>query len=191
MFSEVVIAGLSCFSGVVDIPNVKDSEGMSNTSVVHVNDSYACFKINKASSSGGFYSDLFQQEVASERFLTDAQIHAQLNYNALERSFRKNSIDAPMRMHKAFSILAHKVAVLDCSVEKALYNQYDDSVDVRLALKYDMCLSFSCFLEDTNTVMCTLHKGRELLFADTMSVSEFEFRVGEVAKVLNDEACIS
>ena len=191
MFGEVVIAGLSCFSGAMDIPNVKDYEGMSSTPVVHVNESYTGFKINSASSSGGFYSGFFQQEVASEKFLTDAQIHAQLNYNALERSFRKNSIDIPIRTLKAFSMLAHKVAILDCSVEKALYNQYDDSVDVSLVLKYDMCLSFSCFLEDTNIVMCTLHKGRELLFADTMSVSEFEFRVGEVAKVLNDEACIS
>lgn len=191
MFGGVVIAGLSCFSGAMDIPNVKDFEGMSNTPIVHVNDNYTGFRVNNASSSGSFYSDLFQQEVASEKFLTDAQIHAQLNYNVLERSFRKNSIDIPMRTFKIFSMLAHKVAVLDCSVEKALYNQYDDSVDVRLALKYDMCLSFSCFLEDTNTVMCTLHKGKELLFADTMSVSEFEFRVGEVAKILTDEACIS
>lgn len=192
MLGGFVIAGVSCIPSNVDLPYVKPYEGMSSSSAVYVTELYPGFKTGYSdSASGVFYSELFQQSFSSEKILSEEQVLVQVNYNMLEDSFKNNSVNAPAGAFRVFCRLAQKLAVLEVNIGNAFYNFDDDSVDIRLSLKKGIHLGVASFMGEDEAVMCTLHKGRELLFADTMTTSEFNSRIEVVAKVLHDEEFVS
>lgn len=192
MLGEFVIAGVSCIPCIIDFPYLKPDEGMSSSSTVYITESYPGFKsICNDSASGIFYSEFFQQSFSSEKMLSKEQVQLQVNYNILEDSFKNNSINASVDALKVFYRLAQRLAILDMSVGSAFYNSDDDSIDVRLYLKDGIHLGIAIFVDEDNAVMCTLHKDRELLFADTMAICDFESRIEMIAKVLNDEEIVS
>ena len=69
----------------------------------------------------------------------------------------------------------------------SFYNEVDGSVDIKVMMPHDFCLNVSHFVEDNDYVVFTLHKGHKLLVADELQIEEFGSKVGEFAKMFNDD----
>ena len=194
MLRGFVLAGVSCLPSTVDVPKYNYIDGMSGIpvlqQVIYQNSNFSTGNLDFA--SGVFSSELFRKEISEDKFLTEIQIQAQDRYEALETSFISSSKDVPNIAYKIFNVLAHKLSSLNYIKEHAFYNVVDESVDIYLSLRHNVQLGVSRFIDnDDNTIMCTLHKSKDLLYANMLNLSDLESRIAEMIKILEDDEFIS
>ncbi len=111
------------------------------------------------------YSKLSQENAAGTR--------TRGRYDALVESFKKYDAKFPADKNGAYEALFEKISQLQFVDNVASYNEWDNSIDIILKLSNGLKVSISQFLDDEDaSVVFSIHRGKTLLVADEMPVSE-------------------
>lgn len=182
LYITTIVTGLATASG--ELPRSTYSRAGASVDLAPTSVYYPYEAINK----GRLYSSNYRETESSYKELTELEVALNDRLKALRRNFNRNSNDVSQQVSMIFSSMANKLAVLPFDDNLSFYNAEDRSVDIKVMMPQDFCLNVSHFVDDDDYVVFTLHKGRKLLVADELRIEEFSSKIGEFAKIFNDEA---
>lgn len=109
-------------------------------------------------------------------------------FSKLQKSFLSNLHGADVDNIRSFRDMANVLCNIPFNTVIASYNEYDESVDVKMSLSYNIHLSISKFVEDSDdSVVFSIHRNKRLLVSNEMHLNELESKIIDLLKELEEK----
>lgn len=120
--------------------------------------------------------------------MTEEMVNQNIRYKLIDSSFKSNLHGFPMKKMCVFTEIANVLCKVPFNASLASYNEYDDSIDIKLYLPFDIHLSISHFLGDSDElVVFSIHRESRLLVSNEMLLDELELKTVDLLKELNEK----
>lgn len=119
-------------------------------------------------------SEVYSKSMEIDKPINQSSLDAQLRFEALSESFKKNSQGFPQEKKGYFLKIANILCKMPFVDNVSSYNDVDESIDTVVKLPNGMKLSISQFLDENDEapVVFSLHRGKILLVSDELPIED-------------------
>lgn len=109
-------------------------------------------------------------------------------FSKLQRSFLSNLHGFALDKMRIFRDIANVLCCIPFDSVIASFNEYDESIDIKMFLSYNIHLSISRFVDDSDDgVVFSIHRNKRLLVSNEMHINELESKVVGLLKDLEEK----
>lgn len=109
-------------------------------------------------------------------------------FSKLQKSFLSNLHGAVGDNISTFRCMANVLCNIPFESVIASYNEYDESIDIKMSLSYNIHLSISRFVDDNDDyVVFSIHRNKRLLVSNEMHLNELDLKIVDLLKELEEK----
>lgn len=109
-------------------------------------------------------------------------------FSKLQKSFLSNLHGCSEYNMRSFRDIANVLCNIPFESVMASYNEYDESIDIKMSLPYNIHLSISRFVDDNDDcVVFSIHRDKRLLVSNEMNLKDLELRMVDLLKELEEK----